>query len=130
MSYKLRNKTQAGSSFLEYAIILGVISAVLMGMNTYIKRGIQARLKEMTDYFISSEQVVELNPTTSSQDTVVNATLNNASLIGGGQTLDLSEIKNIHSTSLVEDVETPFQPPFVESGEGEVVVPPYQPPSE
>ena len=55
MKQKRNHKRQAATSFLEYTIILGVASAVLIGMNTYVKRGIQGRLKEMTDFFISND---------------------------------------------------------------------------
>lgn len=51
-----------GLAFAEYAIVLGTLSAVIMGMNIYIKRGIQGRMKEMTDFFIGKDQIVEINP--------------------------------------------------------------------
>lgn len=36
------------SSVLEYAIALGIVSMTLTAMSTYLKRGIQARVKDMT----------------------------------------------------------------------------------
>ncbi len=51
-----RKYLNAGSSFLEYVLLFSVISAVFLGMNTYIKRGVNAKIKDMTDYFISSNQ--------------------------------------------------------------------------
>ena len=41
----LSKKNKSGVSFMEYAVILGVASTVLLGMSTYIKRGIQGRVK-------------------------------------------------------------------------------------
>lgn len=38
----LRNRKE-GQSTVEYALIIGVIVAALVGMQTYVKRGLQAR---------------------------------------------------------------------------------------
>jgi len=38
----------------EYAILVSVIIAVLMGMNIYIKRGFQARYRDVLNYTLSS----------------------------------------------------------------------------
>ena len=97
---------KSASSFMEYTIILGVVSAVLIGMNTYVKRGVQARLKEMTDYFISNEQVVEVNPTattTSSTNRLTNSTANGQTFIGGGTSNQVLETISINATSTSED---------------------------
>lgn len=59
---KLHKK--AADSLTEYALILGIVSLALVGMNTYIKRGVQGRIKDMADNFISRRQVVETDPTT------------------------------------------------------------------
>lgn len=111
------------SIFMEYAILLGVVSAVLVGMNTYIKRGTQARLKDMTDYFISSEQVSELNPTDSEANTIASANMDEKGYIGGGTRLALLERKNIDSRSRIEDLESPFvNSPFVPSTRGNIII--------
>lgn len=130
MGPKTDFKERAASSFMEYVLILGVVSAVLIGMNTYIKRGIQGRLKEMTDYFIvgdlepEEKQLAVLNPTVSQTDTISNATINNAGFIGGGIRQVLLETKDIESTSTVEDITSPFQTPVTPSGEGGITPPP------
>ena len=38
-----------GQSTLEYAIIIAVIAAALVAMQTYIKRGVQGKLRSSTD---------------------------------------------------------------------------------
>ena len=43
---KLKTKAQ---SVTEYAILLGVAIAVFAGMQTYVKRGLNARIKKATD---------------------------------------------------------------------------------
>jgi len=38
-----------GQSTLEYAVIIAVVVAALVGMQAYIKRGLQGKMKESTD---------------------------------------------------------------------------------
>ena len=120
MAIKRNFKDKAASSFMEYALILGVASAVLIGMNTYIKRGIQGRLKEMTDYFISPTQLVEINPTLSQTNTLSEATINNEGFLGGGARERRSETRNIQASSSVKDIEPLFQAPVTSAKSGEV----------
>lgn len=46
-----RPKSRA-SATTEYALILGTVFLSLIGMNIYLKRGIQARVKDLTTHFI------------------------------------------------------------------------------
>lgn len=117
-------KGKAASSFMEYVLILGVASALLIGMNTYLKRGIQGRLKEMADYFISPTQLVEINPTLSQTNTLSEATINNQGFLGGGTRQVLLETRNIQAKSSVKDIEPPFQAPFTPAESGAVISPP------
>lgn len=50
-----------GSSFFEYSVMLAMVALAFYVMNTYIKRGIQARVKEMSDHTISRDQVDQAN---------------------------------------------------------------------
>lgn len=45
-----------GQSITDYAIVLGVVTVVLMSMSTYMKRGIQARIKDSADEFSDGVQ--------------------------------------------------------------------------
>lgn len=117
-------KERAGSSFMEYVTILGVVSALLIGMNTYLKRGLQNRIKEMTDYFISPTQLVEINPTLSQTETLSEATIDNEAFLAGGTSERRFETRNIQARSSVEDIEPPFQAPFAPAESGEVTLPP------
>jgi len=45
----VRNKAQ---SILEYVIIVGVIAAAVVAMQTYFKRSVNARLEEIKQEFI------------------------------------------------------------------------------
>lgn len=45
------------SALVQYSLVLGVVSLALVAMNTYIKRGLQGKVKDLTDTHISAEQV-------------------------------------------------------------------------
>ncbi len=62
--YFIKFHKRTGDSLAEYALILGVVTLAFIGMNTYIKRGFQGRMKDMSDKFISNQQVQEMDPTT------------------------------------------------------------------
>lgn len=47
---------QRGQSLVDFALILGVVGLVFIGMQTYIKRGVQGRVKAMTDHILSGDQ--------------------------------------------------------------------------
>ncbi|OGX45738.1 MAG: hypothetical protein A3G38_02030 [Omnitrophica WOR_2 bacterium RIFCSPLOWO2_12_FULL_51_8] len=102
----LSKKNKSGVSFMEYAVILGVASTVLLGMSTYIKRGIQGRVKEMTDNFISREQVIDINPeltvkVSSHTDSTSQSNIENEGFIGGGTKIALLDSRDIVSESQV-----------------------------
>lgn len=46
----LRLRKNKGQSTVEYAIIIGVIVAALIAMQTYVKRGLQARYHDGIQY--------------------------------------------------------------------------------
>jgi len=46
----LRLKNKKAQSTAEYVVVLGLIVAAVVAMQTYIKRGFQGRLKDAVDY--------------------------------------------------------------------------------
>ncbi len=46
----LKYANRRAQSTAEYVIVLGLIVAVVIAMQTYIKRGFQGRIKEAVDY--------------------------------------------------------------------------------
>lgn len=89
------NKKSSGHSFTEYALLIGVISLAFFAMNTYIKRGLQGQVKDMTDYFISADQVGSINPD--------NSTVNNTSNTVSQSALTRNQDGNSVWSSLSED---------------------------
>jgi len=45
-------------SFLEYSLLIGIISAAVISINTYIKRGVQAQIKVSCDELAPQEYAV------------------------------------------------------------------------
>jgi len=45
---------KAGQSTAEYAIVIGVVIAAVVGMQVYVKRGIQAKFKDASDNKITA----------------------------------------------------------------------------
>ena len=47
----LRLLRKKGQNTMEYAIVIGLVITAAMAMQTYVKRGWQARVKTETDYY-------------------------------------------------------------------------------
>lgn len=45
-----------GQSLTEVALIIGVVGLVFIGMEVYAKRGLQGKVKDLTDNMIGAEQ--------------------------------------------------------------------------
>ncbi len=98
------------SSFMEYIIILGIISTVLWGMNIYMKRGIQGKVKDLTDSFIGKEQEADISPTavtTSSAKSDYDSTVNTQGSLGGGWSVSSSEKVGYKAESKIVDTDVP-----------------------
>lgn len=110
------------SSIMEYVVLLGIIAAVLMAMNIYVKRGMQAKLVDMTEYFISNEQVVQVSDTANIA-TISNNTYGSRStfdaLTGGGSQINLSDNYDIRAYANQTDsdkTEVTLSPPIYRGG--------------
>jgi hypothetical protein len=118
--------------FLEYAAILGLVGMVLFAMNTYFKRGIQARTKDMTDYFMSEgeeRQVEEVDPEAKSKSTVESEAgmdVNRELALGGKATqqIDTKEERDVESlvVTTARESRSPDQVAFISSDAGFVPV--------
>ncbi|MCU0666745.1 MAG: hypothetical protein MUF05_06600 [Candidatus Omnitrophica bacterium] len=95
-----------GLSFVEYAIILSVVAAAFIGMNTYIKRGLQGKVKDMTDAFISPVQEGEPSPgvyAQSKSSTTSDMVSTTRLLRGGGTSSNLQGTTIITGSSRSEE---------------------------
>ncbi len=98
------------SALMEFAIVLGIVSAVLVTMNIYMKRGLQGKVKDMTDYFISGGQSAQEDRVDSEVETISQSnvhsgsTLTDKSYLGGGKKMTLSENTSISADSTTKDM--------------------------
>ncbi len=87
-------KNKRGQNTLEYALIIAVVIAALLTINTYLKKGVQGRLKESTDQI--GKQFDPENFTTASQTE------------GSGETVtdEIRDVKTGTTTSTITKAET------------------------
>lgn len=50
--------TKRGQNLTEIALIIGIVGLVLIGMEVYARRGIQSKVKDLTDNMIGKEQAI------------------------------------------------------------------------
>lgn len=65
MLRRLFNKK--GQNTAEYAIVIGLVIAAAIAMQTYVKRGLQARVKDGTDYIQTKVQAEDADLGTTGQ---------------------------------------------------------------
>lgn len=83
-----RIHTHKAQTTLEYAILIGVIVAALIAMQTYVKRGFQGKLRENADNM--GEQFAPLNTTytyntnssSNSTETIADSGVTNTEITG------------------------------------------------
>ncbi|MGE5280503.1 MAG: hypothetical protein ACM3L6_07170 [Deltaproteobacteria bacterium] len=51
----LRGRSKRGQNTAEYAILIGVIVAAAIAMQVYIRRGVQARMKDAVDFTLTAD---------------------------------------------------------------------------
>ncbi len=51
----LRSRSKKGQNTAEYAILIGVIVAAAIAMQVYIRRGVQARIKDAVDFTATAD---------------------------------------------------------------------------
>jgi len=83
-----------GQNLVDLALIIGVVGLVFIGMEVYIKRSVQGKVKDLTDYIISDKQLGtqpgEAEETRKSTFTL-HSTMKSDEFIGGGRKLTGTE---------------------------------------
>ena len=98
------------SSFMEYMVILGIVSAVLWGMNIYVKRGVQGKVKDLTDSFIGKQQETDISPTAETISTTTSAydsTVDTQGFLGGGSRVSSLDKVDYGAESTIVDTDIP-----------------------
>jgi Flp pilus assembly pilin Flp len=63
---KKKKRYYLGQSTTEFAVFAAVVAMALIGMNVYVKRGIQGRIKDLSDQITAPEEHYEPKLTNSS----------------------------------------------------------------
>lgn len=108
----IRNKWLRGSAFLEYSLIIGTVALALVGMDYYIRRGMQARTKDIADYLISPGGAQRQADNTSvnrdirsDSATEVDTTADTHMYTGGGTGIEVDSLQTTIANSEVRDLD-------------------------
>jgi hypothetical protein len=96
-----------GQSLAEAVLMIGVLGLVLIGMQAYVKRGLQGKVRDLTDRIIGNEQAAYSQDTSGLDVNSLNSWSSFSSNVtikgfkGGGRSLvgDETTIYNYSSTS-------------------------------
>ena len=99
-------------SVAEYAILLALAVSIFVGMQTYVKRGLQGRLRDASGFLVTSinkelgtSQGPQYEPEyrgKSTSDNVSNSIVNEAIFKGGGQNNKSANYSKVDSTQAYE----------------------------
>jgi len=110
MATKIKRSIK-GNVFLEYALIIGIVAAALITIQLYVKRGLQGRVRQMTDVFIGETQVSQVDKevvsgslTTTEPFGPMTRTERRQFLPGGATSREYTEDKKTEAESRTEDV--------------------------
>lgn len=69
--------THIGQSTVEYAVLLAIVASAIIGMQVYLKRGIQGRIRDLADQISATqyEQGRTRSNTTTNQNLSLNTTI-------------------------------------------------------
>ncbi|MDP2928386.1 MAG: hypothetical protein Q8N80_06290 [Candidatus Omnitrophota bacterium] len=80
-----------GQNLVDLALIIGVVGLVFVGMNTYIQRSVQGKVKDLTDYIISDKQSTAIDAVGRQSELTLDTTMKSDEFKGGGRRLTGSE---------------------------------------
>ena len=96
-----------GQNLVDLALIIGIVGLVLISMEVYIKRSLQGKVKDLTNYIVSNKQSGEAPDTSdvSGKTTLtLGSTIESREVAGGGRSLTGSEYSaSDYSTSSTPD---------------------------
>ena len=101
-------RCRKAEALFHYAIIITVVALGLATMHTYLRRSIQAKVKDLADHIICERQLASLNdPVTEKSTKNINSThsLQKVEGIGGMSSLNTSSAYTVQMEHEVESIE-------------------------
>ena len=96
-------------ALFHYAIIITVVALALATMHTYLRRSIQAKVKDLTDHIICERQLASLSdPVTEKSTKDINSTYNlqKREGVGGMSNLSITNAYTVQMSHEGESLET------------------------
>jgi Flp pilus assembly pilin Flp len=72
-------------SLIEVALLIGIVGLAIVGMEVYIRRGVQAKVKNLTDYIVSDEQAPDEDAADTQSSTSLETTVTTTEYMGGSK---------------------------------------------
>jgi len=101
-------KHRKAEAVFHYAIMITIVALTLATMHTYLRRSIQAKVKDLTDNIISERQLASLNdPVTEKFTRDINSTYNSQRVEGAGgvSSLNTTSAYTVRMEHEVENLE-------------------------
>ena len=80
-----------GQNLVDLALLIGIVGLVVIGMETYVRRSVQGKVKDLTDYIVSDQQVPDEDATDRQSSTSLKSTMTTEEFKGGGKSLKVQE---------------------------------------
>lgn len=80
-----------GQNLIDLALLIGLVGLVVVGMEVYIRRGLQGKIKDVTDHIITKRQAVEDEKMISSTTLNLDSVMRYEELTKGGRKLEGTE---------------------------------------
>ena len=87
-----------GQNLVELALLIGIVGLVFIGMGAYIKRGVQGKVKDWTNYVVSDQQAPDADAEDTQSSTSFGSTMTSEELKGGGMKLTGQEKTHVDSS--------------------------------
>ena len=102
--------SRKGQNLMDLALIIGVVGLLMVGMETYLRRQMQGKIKDLTDHFISEDQSAgestEATTYRSSSSLKSHSDMDFETKPGGGRHLEGKETSHSDFSDHRTDIET------------------------
>jgi len=98
-------KYRKAQALFHYVIVISIVALAVVTMHTYLRRTIQAKVKDLTDHIISEKQLASLSdPDTETSTRDINSTysLERVESIGGASSLNIASTYTAQTEHEVE----------------------------
>lgn len=80
-----------GQNLVDLALIIGVVGLVVISMEAYIRRSVQGKVKDLTDYIVSGQQASDKDAVDSQSTLSLGSEMTTSEFKGGGRRLKGNE---------------------------------------